>query len=453
MEFENYLKEKHYGKFKDKKVTIRSKEIHQQIVQAVKNKISSEREIDIRNLEEAKIVNQSALRWIDEEVEDNFSTELLSIQDKYEIFEQLVQNMFGYGVIEPLLNDESVTEVMINGLDKIFYEQEGKIYRAKDKRGRYLSFTTAEELKNIVNKIVAPINRKVDESNPVVDARLPDGSRVNIVLNPIALDGTSVTIRKFPENPYTMEQLLEFGSINKEVYDVLIKLVACRYNIIVSGGTGSGKTTFLNALSMFIPTKERVLTIEDSAELKFNQVENIVRLETRMANIEGKGEINIRALVRTALRMRPDRIIVGEIRSGEAIDMLQAMNTGHDGSLSTGHANSAEDMLLRLETMVLMSGMELPISAIRSQIASAVDIIIHTGKLRDGSRRVLQISEVQDYINGEVVVKDLYRFKETEETDNGKIIGELLRTRHNMVKLNKFITAGHKEMSQRMEVV
>ncbi|MCR5254804.1 MAG: CpaF family protein [Acetatifactor sp.] len=356
--------------------------------------------------------------------------------------------MFGLGAIEPLLRDQSITEIMINGIDKIFIEKDGRIFQPTDSYGKNLTFSDGEELKTIIDKIVAPINRKVDESNPIVDARLPDGSRVNIVLNPISLDGTVVTIRRFPENPYPMDELIKKGTLDEEAAELLKILVKAKYNILVSGGTGSGKTTFLNALSMFIPESERVITIEDSAELKFSQVKNLIRMESRPANIEGKGEINIRSLVHTSLRMRPDRIVVGEIRGGEALDMLQAMNTGHDGSLTTGHSNSASDMMLRLETMVLMAGMDLPLQSIRRQIASALDIIVHLGRLRDGSRKVMEICEVVGYEDGEVKLRTLYRFRETGvNKETGKITGRLEKTGSTLTRFEKLLGAGYEDVA------
>jgi len=442
MSLEQYLKNNHTSRIiHSDEPTSHNTQTKIAIMQAVKDRISLDRTIDIFSVDEAKKkIQQSSLRWIEEEVNNNFTDTILSTNDKYDIYELLLQNMFGFGVIEPLLLDPKITEIMINGKDTIFFERNGKLRRAKDKRGRYLSFTSGKELKNIIDKIVAPINRKVDESNPVVDARLPDGSRVNIVLSPISLDGAAVTIRKFPEHPYSMSELITFGTLTEGISELLLAMVKAKYNIIVSGGTGSGKTTFLNALSMAIPSNDRVITIEDSAELKFDQIPNLVRMETRPPNSEDSGGIDIRSLVRTALRMRPDRIVVGEIRSGEALDMLQAMNTGHDGSLSTGHANSAGDMLLRLETMVLMSGLELPVSAIRHQIASAVDIIVHVSKIRDGSRKVVQITEVLGYENGEVSTQDLYRFEETG--DESQTIGTLKSTGSRLNNVNKFKSAG-----------
>ncbi|MFZ5353638.1 MAG: CpaF family protein [Bacillota bacterium] len=417
-----------------------------QIMNVIKDKISEKRDINLVNIEEAKaIVREIAWKHIEEEVDLNYSHLMLTSHDKYEILESLVQNMFGYGVIEPFLKDRSITEIMINGTKEIFIEINGVMERAVDRRGNPVEFNSSEELKNIIDKIVAPINRKVDESDPIVDARLPDGSRVNVVLNPISLDGHVVTIRKFPENPYTMEQLIGFGTITRNAAMLLENMVKARYNIVVSGGTGSGKTTFLNALSMYIPEDSRVVTVEDSAELKFSQVKNKVRLETRPPNLEGKGEITIRSLVKTALRMRPDRIVVGEVRGGEALDMLQAMNTGHDGSLSTGHANSARDMLMRLETMVLMAGMQLPLDSIRQQIASAVDIIVHVSKLRDGSRKVISISEITGTDNNEIIMKDIFNFEEEhneEYMETGKVVGCLKWTGNYISRYHKFLSAG-----------
>ena len=286
-----------------------------------------------------------------------------------------------------------------------------------------VGFDSEQTLQDVIQQIVARCNRVVNEASPIVDARLENGSRVNIVLNPIALNGPILTIRRFPDQPVSMEQLIAFGSLTEEVSEFLCKLVKSRYNILVSGGTGSGKTTFLNVLSNFIPTEERIITIEDSAELQIRNVPNLVSLETRNANVEGCREITIRELIRASLRMRPDRVIVGEVRGGEAIDMLQAMNTGHDGSMSTGHANSAQDMLNRLETMVLM-GMELPLAAIRKQIASGIDIIVQLGRLRDKTRKVLQIMEVTGVEQGEILLSPLYLFEEKGEED-GRIVGTL----------------------------
>lgn len=359
----------------------------------------------------------------------------LSIKDKKTIMDGVFQSMRGLDVLQPLLDDPQVTEIMVNGPDNIFYEKSGELYRSN------VHFRDQKRLEDVIQNIVEPINRQVNESTPIVDARLKDGSRVNIVLPPIALSGPTVTIRKFPESPLTISRLIELGSLTPQVADFLRDLVLAKFNIFISGGTGSGKTTFLNALSNFIPAAERIITIEDSAELQIQGIPNLVRLEARNANMEGRGEITIRDLIKSSLRMRPDRIVVGEVRGPEALDMLQAMNTGHDGSLSTGHANSAKDMLSRLETMVL-TGADFPIEAIRQQIASAVDIIIHLGRLRDHSRRVLEITEVLSYQDGEIRRNPLYRFEEQGEDDKGNIIGELRRTENSMQQTEKFRSAG-----------
>ena len=427
-----------------------------EIVKRVKDQITELKDelSDVDGDELEKQIKSTAFTIIDGLVEREYGTYMFSQTEKHEMLEKLSQDMFGFGVIEPFLADEQVTEIMINGPENIFIERNGKVVRAKNSRGRYVVFESERELRFIIDKIVAPINRKVDESDPIVDARLPDGSRVNIVLNSISLSGTTVTIRKFPENPYTLEQLVQFGSMPEKVSSLLKKMVKARYNIIVSGGTGSGKTTFLNALSQQIPIDSRVITVEDSAELKFNQVENLVRLETRPPNIEGSGAIPMRQLVKSALRMRPDRIVVGEVRSGEALDMLQAMNTGHDGSLSTGHANSAQDMLLRLETMVLMAGMELPVKAIRQQIATAVDFIVHLSKLRDGSRRVVEIVEILGFDGEDIKSHKIFDFVE-DDLSSDDYVGDLKRTSHNIVKTKKFYSAKVKdfEVDLKMEYI
>ena len=359
----------------------------------------------------------------------------LSLTEKKLVMDGVFNSMRGLDVLQPLVDDPSVTEIMINGPDDVFIEQDGKLFK------KNVSFGSNEKLENVIQNIVAKVNRTVNESTPIVDARLQDGSRVNVVLPPIALNGPTVTIRKFPENPMTVEQLIKYKSITPEVAEFLERCVKAKYNIFISGGTGSGKTTFLNAMSNFIPHDERVITIEDSAELQIRGVHNLVRLETRNANMEGKGEITIRDLIKSSLRMRPERIVVGEVRGAEALDMLQAMNTGHDGSLSTGHANSTKDMLSRLETMVL-TGAQIPLEAIRQQIASAVDIIIQLSRLRDKSRRTMEITEVLGYENGEIQLNPIYKFVETGEDDNHKIIGSLKRTENAMVNTTKFASAG-----------
>jgi pilus assembly protein CpaF len=324
---------------------------------------------------------------------------------------------------------------MINGPHSVFIEQNGRLFQ------KNVSFRTNENLENVILNIVSKVNRTVTAANPIADARLLDGSRVNVVLPPVALDGPTVTIRKFPENPMTVEQLIAYKSVTPAVAEMLERMVRAKYNIFISGGTGSGKTTFLNAMSNFIPKDERIITIEDSAELQIRGIANIVRLETRNANQEGKGEITMRDLIKSSLRMRPERIVVGEVRGAEALDMLQAMNTGHDGSLSTGHANSARDMLSRLETMVL-TGAALPLAAIRQQISSALDIIIQLSRLRDKSRRTVEITEVVGLENGEIVLNPLYEFVEEGEDADKKIIGELRRTTNKMRHTFKFRDAG-----------
>ncbi|WP_148091982.1 CpaF family protein, partial [Paenibacillus sp. 598K] len=335
---------------------------------------------------------------------------------------------------QPLIDDPSVTEIMINDYDEIFIERGGGMSRYPH------AFESRERLEDLIQSVVSRVNRVVNESSPIVDARLPDGSRVHVVLPPIALKGPTMTIRKFPEQPLLMADLIRMGAVGEEAARLLRQLVVAKYNIFISGGTGSGKTTFLNALSQFIPADERIVTIEDSAELQIRTVPNLVSLETRNANTEGKGEIPMRDLIRASLRMRPSRVVVGEVRGGEALDMLQAMNTGHDGSLSTGHANNTRDMLGRLETMVL-SAADLPVPVIRQQIASAIDIMIHLSRLRDRSRRVTEISEVLGLEGGEVRTRSLYRFVEEGERE-GRIVGSLQPTGEPMQSIAKLQMAG-----------
>lgn len=336
---------------------------------------------------------------------------LLTLHDQEELEQCLFYSLRKLDVLQELLDDPQITEIMVNGADHIFYEKEGCLF-SSDKK-----FTSADKLNDVIQQIVAANNRMVNESSPIVDTRLSDGSRVNIVLHPISIDGSAVSIRKFPERPLMMEDLIEKEMISHEAAEFLKILVISGYNIFVSGGTGSGKTTFLNSLSQFIPSDERIITIEDSAELQLIDKPNLVRLETRNANTEGVVPITIRDLIKTALRMRPSRLIVGECRGAEALDVLQAMNTGHDGSLSTGHANSCKDMISRLETMVLM-GMGMPLAAIRSQIASGIDILVHLGRMRDKSRKVLSITEVVDYKDKQIILNEIYHFYETEERDS-----------------------------------
>ena len=355
---------------------------------------------------ERQMPDEELAELIDEEIL-NFSDGGLRLQERLLLQKELFDSFRRLDILQELVDDPEITEIMVNGPEEIFIESKGRI-RRWEKR-----FESKEQLLDLIQQIVSSVNRIVNTSSPIADARLADGSRVHVVLEPVALDGPILTIRKFPE-PVTMERLLSYGSISEEAAVFLQKLVEARYNIFVSGGTGAGKTTFLNALSEFIPSGERVITIEDSAELRLRHIENLVRLETREANAEGQGAIGIGMLIRAALRMRPDRILIGEVRGKEALDLLQAMNTGHDGSFSTGHANSPRDMLARLETMVLMAA-ELPLPAIRSQIASAVDIMVHVARLRDKSRKVTAIEEVDRYENGEIILNSLYRFQEHEK--------------------------------------
>ncbi len=337
-------------------------------------------------------------------------------------------------ILQDLVDDPHITEIMINGPEHIFIEKEGRLYRSE------LRFESQEQLHNVIQQIVADCNRVVNEASPIVDARLRGGARVNVVLNPVALNGPIVTIRRFPDKPIMMEDLIAYGSLTSEVSEWLRKLVQAKYNIMISGGTGSGKTTFLNALSYYIPVEERIITIEDSAELQILGLPNLVRMEKRNANVEGCSEIGIRDLIKTSLRMRPDRIIVGEVRGGEAFDMMQCLNTGHDGSMSTGHANSAADMLSRLENMIMM-GMDIPLTAIRQQIASGVDLIVHLGRLRDRSRKVLEIAEVLGYEEDKIALKTLFQFTETGEDAEGRVVG-VLQKKGELSYVDKLQTAG-----------
>lgn len=364
--------------------------------------------------------------YTDEEVEDTIdevlmeqeNLELCSVELRRRLRKELFDSLRRLDILQIFVDDSSVTEIMINGLDHIFVERDGQLQELDR------AFDSMEKLQDVIQQIVAGCNRVVNEASPIVDARLNNGARVNIVMSPIALNGPIITIRRFPDKPITMQKLIAMETISPEAADFLKTLVKAGYNIFVSGGTGSGKTTFLNVLSGFIPSEQRIITIEDSAELQLQGIPNLVRLETRNGNAEGCREIGIRELIRSSLRMRPDRIIVGEVRGAEAIDMLQCMNTGHDGSMSTGHANSAADMLSRLENMVLM-GMDLPLPAIRNQIASGVDIIVHLGRIRDKSRKVLEITEVVGCENGEIRLNPLYCFEELGESSEGSVVGKL----------------------------
>lgn len=366
--------------------------------------------------------DEQLMRRIADVADHKLGNVSLSPQERSRVVRLVFSSIRGLGILDEILADDSITEVMINGPDHIFVEHAGRLYRLNKK------FDNERQLEDIIQKIVGKAGKEVNQANPIVDTRLPDGSRVNVVIPPVSLSGPIVTIRKFSKTPMTVEMLLKYGSLTREAAAFLEKLVRAKYNIFISGGTGSGKTTFLNALSNFIPRDERIITIEDSAELQIKNIENLVSLETRNANTSGRGEISIRDLIRSALRMRPERIVVGEVRGAEALDMLQAMNTGHDGSLSTGHANSTRDMLSRLETMVLQGNDGLPLPAIRQQISSALDIIIHLSRLRDKSRRTMEITEVLGYENGEIQLNPLFVFKETEGSTLEKVEGHLVRT-------------------------
>lgn len=383
--------------------------------------------------------NLSLSTLSDEELEEQIKTitdnmignRYVSIKNRVDIAQQVFSSIRGFGLLDTIMNDDTITEVMINGADNIFIEQAGRVKRLDE------SFESQRKLEDIIQRIVGKAGREVNQSNPIVDTRLPDGSRVNVVLPPIALCGPTVTIRKFSKTPMTIEKLISYGSITREIADKLKLLVEAKYNIFICGGTGSGKTTFLNALSNYIPKDERVITIEDSAELQIRGVDNLVSLETRNANASGAGAVTIRDLIKSSLRMRPERIVVGEVRGGEALDMLQAMNTGHDGSLSTGHANSTQDMLSRLETMVLQGADGLPLEAIRQQISSAIDIIIHLSRLRDHSRKTMEITEVLGFENGQIKLNPLYVFEEDENTTLEKVSGSLKRTSNPNVEEKK----------------
>jgi pilus assembly protein CpaF len=350
-------------------------------------------------------------------IEQNFS---VTRDERLSIVEEVVQEITGYGPIEPYLNDDTVTEVMVNGPKSIYIERAGKLIHTD------AVFLNDEHVKRIIDRIIAPLGRHIDDTSPRVDARLPDGSRVNAIIEPLSLIGPIITVRKFSKKPYTVNDLIAKGTASPEMFDFLRACVEARLNIFVSGGTGSGKTTLLNVISSFIPEEDRIVTIEDAAELQLRQ-EHVVTLEARPPNIEGAGEITIRDLLRNAMHMRPDRVIVGECRSGEALDMIQAMTSGHDGSLSTGHANTTQDMLRRIETMILMTGYELPLRAIREQIASAVDLIVHTARLRDGSRKIVNITEVYGIEDDEILTEDIFIFEQTAFVD-GKVEGELRPT-------------------------
>ena len=394
-------------------------EYEQQLISDIKRYISE-------NLPLSKMSDAELQEKVEEIVALKIADQYCPIDQQVSIVEQIYSSIRGFGLLDTIIKDDTITEVMINGPDNIFIEQKGRLFKLDKK------FESQRRLEDVIQRIVGLAGREVNQANPICDTRLPDGSRVNVVLPPIALCGPTLTIRKFSKTPMTIAKLIQYGSITQEIADKLELLVKAKYNIFISGGTGSGKTTFLNALSNYIPKDERVITIEDSAELQITGVENLVSLETRNANTSGAGQISIRDLIKSSLRMRPERIVVGEVRGGEALDMLQAMNTGHDGSLSTGHANSTQDMLSRLETMVLQGAEGLPLEAIRQQIASAVDIIIHLSRLRDKSRKTMEITEVVGYENGHIILNPLYVFEVDENSTMAKVSGKLNRTANPM---------------------
>ena len=403
---------------------VMEQEIKNEMKQRILAELDMSQEID--DMEVRRLVDQCIMEYK--------GTTELPLPARIKLRKELFNTVRRMDVLSEFLEDESVTEIMINGYDNIFIERSGRVYKVDQ------TFENEERLASIIQQIVAGCNRIVNEAVPIVDARLADGSRVNVVLPPISLNGPTMTIRKFPKEKMTMERLIEIGALSEDAAEFLERLVKARYNIFVSGGTGAGKTTFLNALSDYIPQQERVITIEDSAELQLKNVVNLVRLESRNSNVEGTNAVTIRELIKSSLRMRPDRVIVGEVRDAAAIDMLAAMNTGHDGSLSTGHANSSGDMITRLESMVLM-GMELPLEAVRRQIASAVDVIIHLGRLRDGSRKVLEIAEVTGMREGLVELHTIYEFEEMVAGEEQKVTGRL-RARSELLHQEKFLRAG-----------
>ncbi len=384
----------------------------------------------------AQLSDEQLLNEIEQIVNDRLKQYYISIEKKVELINQVFSSFRGFGVLDVLIKNEDITEIMVNGHDEIFIEKMGRIERVD------LKFANVSVLEHTIQKIVGMAGREVNQAHPIVDTRLPDGSRVNVVLAPVALNGPILTIRKFSREPMTMDKLIQYGSLPREIVASLEKLVRAKYNIFISGGTGSGKTTFLNALANLIPKDERVITIEDSAELQLPGIDNLVSLETRNANSSGAGQVTVSDLIRASLRARPERIIVGEVRGGEALDMLQAMNTGHAGSLSTGHSNSAQDMLVRLETMVLQKGFDLPLEATRQQIASAIDIIIHLSRMRDKSRKTVEISEVVGLRDGEIYLNPLFVFEEESIKESETVTGRLTPSGNPLINQSKLNLAG-----------
>ncbi len=408
-----------------------AREIDQDLVLRLKKIVTDE--LPLSQLSDDELTAE-----IENIVDEQTRGQYFSIQQRVDLVQQVYSSIRGFGILDSIIADDTITEVMINGPDNVFIEKSGKLTKIES------TFESQRKLEDIIQRIVGLAGREVNQANPICDTHLPDGSRVNVVLPPVSLCGPILTIRKFSKTPMTIEKLIQYGSITQDIADKLELLVRAKYNIFISGGTGSGKTTFLNALSNYIPKDERVITIEDSAELQITGVDNLVSLETRNANASGAGAITIRDLIKSSLRMRPERIVVGEVRGGEALDMLQAMNTGHDGSLSTGHANSTEDMLSRLETMVLQGAAGLPLEAIRSQIGSAIDIIIHLSRLRDKSRKTMEITEVVGYKNGEIILNPLYVFEEDENSTLDKVSGSLVRTNNPLMNDFKLRLSGIK---------
>lgn len=403
-------------------------EIHQRLVNEVDTFL-------LRSNDEAVLQEvRNKVAEVSNQVIDEIQPDLPHTQ-RQKVITEMVDDVCGFGPIQVLLDDPNISEVMVNGPFSVYCERKGKLILTDVK------FRDNSHVMHVIERIVAPLGRRIDESSPMVDARLPDGSRVNAIIPPLALNGPTITIRKFSKKPLTVQDLIRFGSLTAEMAEFLRACVQVRLNIVISGGTGSGKTTLLNVISSFIPDDERIVTVEDAAELQLNQ-DHVVSLEARPANVEGKGAVAIRDLVKNCLRMRPDRVVVGEVRGGEALDMLQAMNTGHDGSLTTGHANTPRDMISRLETMVLMAGMELPVRAIREQITSAVDVIVQAARLKDGSRKVTHITEVQGMEGETIVLQDIFVFEQEGTDEDGKIIGRLRPTGIRPKFFEKFTTAG-----------